>query len=156
MLLLAAWWIYRRWELIRQIVRSIYEALVKFFRELFQGGSLTRKLVAADNAPAPMGQRFASFTNPFLRGENTSWSQEQLILYSYEALQAWAREHGIKPRPEQTSREFCTELGQQFPEMISDLQELSRLYSHAAYRLAVPAGSDLAPVKNLWRSWGAA
>ncbi|MDR3456958.1 MAG: DUF4129 domain-containing protein [Verrucomicrobiae bacterium] len=155
LLLLAGWWIYRRRELLRQIARSIWAALVKFFNDLFQMRSRAHQPVAAENAPAPTGRRFASFTNPFLQGANTSWSPEQLVLYSYEAMQAWAGEHGIKPRPEQTSREFCTELGQNFPEMISDLQQLSWLYSHAAYRLAVPAGYDLEPVKNLWRSWGA-
>jgi hypothetical protein len=153
-LMLAGWWIYRRRELIGQIARSIYAAVMKFFRDLFAMGSRARQPTAAGKAAVPGGRRFASFTNPFLKGGNTSWSQEQLVVYSYEALQAWAEEHGIKPRPEQTSREFCTELGQRFPEMITDLQQLSRLYSHAAYRLAVPAGCDLEPVKNLWRSWG--
>ena len=152
---LAGWWIYRRRVLLWQIMQSIYAALAKFFRELFQAGSRVRQPAAVEKSPVPMGRRFATFSNPFLRGAESSWSQEQLVLYSYEALQAWAGEHGIKPRPEQTSREFCTELGQQFPEMISDLQRLSWLYSQAAYRLAVPAGCDLEPVKNLWRSWGA-
>jgi len=153
-LALAGWWIYRRRVLIWQIARSIYAAVMKFFADLFQGGSLVRRPVTAEKTQSPGGRRFASFTNPFLKGENTSWSREQLVLYSYEALQAWAEEHGIKPRPEQTSREFCAELGQSFPDMTTDLQQLSRLYSQAAYRLAVPEGSDLEPVKNLWRSWG--
>ncbi|HEV2693473.1 MAG TPA: DUF4129 domain-containing protein [Verrucomicrobiae bacterium] len=155
LLLLAAWWIYRRRELIRQIIQSIYAALAKFFQDLFQSRPRASTPAIVNQAQPSIGRRFASFTNPFLKGENTSWSQEQLILYSYEALQAWAAEQGIKPRPEQTSREFCTELGQRFPGMISDLQQLSWLYGHAAYRLAVPPASDLEPVKNLWRSWGA-
>jgi hypothetical protein len=151
---LAVWWIYRRRVLLGQIVRSIYDAVMKFFRELFQGASRTRQ-PAVEKTQSPAGRRFASFVNPFLKGENTSWSKEQLVLYSYEALQAWAEEQGVKPRPEQTSREFCTELGERFPGMVSDLRQLSSLYSQAAYRLAVPAGCDLEPVKNLWRSWGA-
>ncbi|HSY17766.1 MAG TPA: DUF4129 domain-containing protein [Candidatus Acidoferrales bacterium] len=154
LILLAGWWIYRRRVLLGQILRSIYDAVMKFFRDLFQGGSRTRQ-PAVVKAPSPARRRFASFVNPFLKGEHTSWSKEQLVLYSYEALQAWAEEQGVKPRPEQTSREFCAELGERYPGMVSDLRQLSALYSQAAYRLAVPAGCDLEPVKNLWRSWGA-
>ena len=54
-------------------------------------------------------------------------------LYTYEALRAWAAEHGIEPRPELTAREFCMELAQSRPEINSELNELSFLYIRTAY-----------------------
>jgi len=150
---LAVWWIYRRRELIRQVAQSIWAAIRKFFQDLFGRGSTEKQRVPVENKPAAGGRRFASFTNPFLQGGNTSWSPEQLVIYSYEALQAWAEEQGVQLRPELTSREFCRELGGRYPELVTDLEQLSRLYSQAAYRLTVPPGCDLEPVKNLWRAW---
>lgn len=99
----------------------------------------------------PGRRRFAAFRNPFLAGKNTSRTPEQLVLYSFEALQVWAEEQGIEPRPEQTAREFCSEVGSRFPEIIPELNQLSFLYCHAAYGQSVPAGYDLEPVKKLWR-----
>jgi Domain of unknown function (DUF4129) len=77
-----------------------------------------------------------------------------LVLYSYEAFQAWAEEQGIKPRPEQTAREFCGELSIRYPEIISELNQFSFLYSHAAYGKSVPADCDLETVKIIWRFLG--
>jgi hypothetical protein len=94
---------------------------------------------------------FESYHNPFLTGGEDSWTHEQLVLYSFEALQSWAEEQGINPRPEQTAREFCEEVGSRFPEINSALYGLSFLYGHAAYGISAPAKYDLAPVKSLWQ-----
>jgi hypothetical protein len=74
-----------------------------------------------------------------------------LVLYSFEALQVWAEEQGVNPRPEQTAREFCVELGGRFPEIISELNQMSFLYSHAAYGTSAQTDCDLEPIKRLWR-----
>src|SRR6185312_5889631 len=94
---------------------------------------------------------FESYHNPFLTGREGSWTHEKLVLYSCEALQAWAEKQGINPRPEQTAREFCEELGSRYPEMNSELYGLSFLYGHAAYGMSAPAKYDLEPVKSLWQ-----
>ena len=94
---------------------------------------------------------FQSYHNPFLTGGEDSWTHEKLVLYSFEALQAWAEERGIQPRPEQTAREFCEEVGSRFPEINSELYGLSFLYGHAAYGISAPAKYDLDPVKSLWQ-----
>jgi hypothetical protein len=149
--LLVGWWLFRRRDLIFQITRSFVAALAQFFKDLFQFGSPRRGTIAAAKIKHLPDHLFASYRNPFLLGKYSTWTHEQLVLYSFEALQAWAREHGLKPRPEQTAREFCFELGNQFPEITSELNRLSFFYSHAAYGMSVPADCDLEPVKKLWR-----
>ena len=148
---LVGWWLFRQRDLISQIARSCFTALAQFFRDLFRFGSLRKGMAATVEKLEPKRRLFAAYRNPFLTATPTSWPDEKLVLYSFEALQAWAEEQGIKQRPEQTAREFCLELGDRFPEVTSELNRLSFLYSHAAYGMAMPADSDLEPVKKLWR-----
>jgi hypothetical protein len=152
--LLAGWWLFRQRYLIFQITQSMLAAIARFFRDLFRFGSLAKVTETTEKKVQKDRRLFAAYRNPFLLGSQSSWTKEQLVLYSYEAFQAWAEEQGIKPRPEQTAREFCGELGVRFPEIIPDLNQFSFLYSHAAYGKSVPAECDLEPVKIIWRFLG--
>jgi hypothetical protein len=149
--LAAGWWLYRKREVLLQMARAFWAAAAKFFRDLFG-------LVASQKRPGQLATiqeekrpLFESYHNPFLTGREGSWTHEKLVLYSFEALQAWAEKQGINPRPEQTAREFCEELGSRYPEMNSELYGLSFLYGHAAYGMSAPAKYDLEPVKSLWQ-----
>src|ERR1017187_587083 len=148
---LICWWVIRQRDLILQIARSFLAALAQFFRDLFQFGSLVKKTTVKREERTPRQRPFAAYLSPFLTGKDKSWTAEELILYSYEALQAWAVEQGIQSQPQQTAREFCLHLGETFPDAAAELNRLSFLYGHAAYGNAVPAGCDLEPVKILWR-----
>jgi hypothetical protein len=150
-LLLAGWWLFRRRELIAQALRSIIASIRQFFRDLFGLSTIFKRSTVAVEKRAPMRRPFAEYHNPFLTGNETAWSRAKLILYSYDALRAWAEEKGIAPRPEQTAREYCAELSRRFPEINSELKQLSSLYGRAAYTTSAAEGCDLEPVKNLWR-----
>ena len=149
--ILIIWWVIRQRDLILQIARSFFATLAQFFRDLFQFDSRVKRTTAKREERAPRQRPFAAYLSPFLTGKDKSWTAEQLILYSYEALQAWAVEQGIQSQPQQTAREFCLVLGETFPDAAAELNRLSFLYGHAAYGNAVPAGCDLEPVKKLWR-----
>ncbi len=153
-IVLVAWWVFWKRVLLFQIAQSLFSAVSEFFKNLFRFGSSEKTQVAASGKTAPRRSAFAAYQNPFLTGQQNAWSPEQLILYSFEALQAWAGEHGVEPRPEQTAREFCIEVGQQFPEITEELGRLSRLYGQAAFRAAVPANSDLEPLHRIWQFIG--
>ena len=144
------WWVIRQRDLILQIARSVLAALAQFFRDLFQLGSRVKRTTVKREERTPRQRPFAAYLSPFLTGKDKSWTAEQLILYSYEALQAWAMEQGIQSQPQQTAREFCLRLGETFPDAAAELNRLSFLYGHAAYGNAVPAGCDLEPVRKLW------
>jgi hypothetical protein len=148
---LAGWWLFRQRDLIFQITRSLLAAITQFFKDLFRFGSSPKETIATGKKTQAAHRLFASYRNPFLSGKYTSWTNKQLILYSFEALQAWAEEQGTKSEPEQTAREFCSELGDRLPEICPELNRLSFLYSHAAYGLSLPADCDLKPVKILWQ-----
>lgn len=149
-LLLTAWLAWRHRAVLLSLVQSIIAALKKFWNDLlgFKWGSGKAAPAGAD--AKRKSRLFASFQNPFLGGEG-SRTPEQLVLYSYAALRAWAEDQGITPHPEQTAREFCAGLVSRFPEITEELRQMAWLYSHAAYDQAIPPGRDLEPVKRLWR-----
>jgi hypothetical protein len=149
--LATVWWLILKRDLFFQMARGFWAAMLKFFQDLFgiftfqksrtEVGANTRK---SNSSP------FASYHDPFLTGGEESWTHEKIVLYSFAALQAWAEEKGIQPRPEQTAGEFCEEVGKHFPEIYSELYGLSFLYGYAAYGEPAPAKYDLAPVRDLW------
>jgi hypothetical protein len=149
--LLAAWWVFRRREVILQALKSIIDAIAQFFRDLFRSGFTAASPAGKTGKKLPPRRPFAAFHNPFLTGRDTAWTNGQLIIYSYEALQAWAEEKGVTPRPEQTAREFCTELSARFPEINAELNRLSFLYAQAAYTASGAESADLEPVRKLWQ-----
>lgn len=150
--LVIGWWLVRRRHLILQIVQSFVAALISFFRNLFTFPVVRRRGEAGGrNQVGIKRPAFARFENPFVTGRDRLWTPEETILYSYEALRAWAEEQGVKPRPQQTAREFCFELGGRFPEVNSELARLAYLHGHAAFGAGLPPNSDLALVKQLWR-----
>ena len=149
-IILAGWWVFGRRQMLLEIVRSLIAAVAQFFRDLFSLGASVKKTVTRAEGRKLRPNPFAAYESPFLTGKDKSWTAEQLILYSYEALQAWAIEQGIQPQPEETAREFCSRLGQTNPDAGPELNRLALLYGHAAYGFAVPAGCDLEPVRKLW------
>jgi hypothetical protein len=147
-----AWWLIRKRELFFQMARGFWAAVLKFFQDLL--GIFTfqkRQSEIGANIRESNFSPFASYHNPFLTGGEKSWTHEKIVLYSFEALQAWAEEKGIQPRPEQTAWEFCEEVAKHFPEIYSALYGLSFLYGYAAYGEPAPSKYDLAPVKDLWQ-----
>ncbi len=150
-------WIIRRRYMLLEMARSIIAALAQFFRKLFD---LTpSRKPAKKTQPAPARAKFSSFAeykNPFFAAKDYAWPPEQIILYSYEAVQVWAKEQGMAARPEETAREFCGRLGENRPELDLQLEQLARLYAHAAYGTKLPPNCDLEPIRELWRRLTAA
>lgn len=151
---LIGWRLFRQRALLFSMAQAFIAALKKFWHDLFHWGAWSDGAATVTTKTKARLRLFASYRNPFLSGKDTTWTPEQLVIYSYEALQAWAEEQGIEPHPEQTAREFCRELAGRFPEMTEELNQMSWLYGHAAYGTAVPPGRDLEPVKRVWRFLG--
>ncbi len=145
-------WIIRRRHLLLEMARSIIAALAQFFRKLFDLTPSRRPVKKTEPAPARAKfSSFAEYKNPFFTGKDYAWPPEQIILYSYEAVQVWAKEQGIAARPEETAREFCGRLGEQRPELDSQFEQLACLYGYAAYGTKLPPDCDLEPIRELWR-----
>ena len=147
--LTAGWWLFRCRYLLLEIARSVAD----FFRKLLD-------LVPAKRPPKPRPpgelvrpalRPLAEYKNPFHAVSGHSRPPADIILYTYDFVQAWAKEHGSEPHAEQTAREFCQEMAGRSPELASAYRQLSFLYAHAAYGLSLPAQYDMEPLKELWR-----
>lgn len=150
--LLLLLWLIRHRHLISQIAQTLWAALVQFFRRLLEIGVVFRPAKPPGTGQASTKHRpFGAYENPFVTGRDRVWPPEQVVLYSYEALRAWAEEQGVKPQPQQTAREYCHDLGEKYPELRSELGRLSVLYGHAAYGSRLPENCEMEPVKRLWR-----
>lgn len=145
--LLAGWWLFRCRHIFAELFRSLMESLRKALL-------LSLPKPVRPTGPVPLLPRrrpLSEFQNPFYATKDSSRSPEEIILYTYDAIQAWAQEQGIEGHPEQTAREFCSEMTAHLPDLNSPLQHLAFLHAHAAYGQHLPENCDLEPLKELWR-----
>ena len=83
--------------------------------------------------------RFADFADPFATGTASRYSAAQLVQYSFEALEAWAREHGCPRQPDQTAYEFAQHLAAHRQNLEQGARQLAALYSAPpTHRAALP------------------
>jgi len=150
--LLFGWWLARNFQWILQAIRAFIEAVKAFLAGLFGTAGPKKPAATTAFAPASVPSRpFANYRNPFATDAGHSWPPEQVIVYTYEAVQAWARERGIEFPPQQTAREFCADLGAKHPEIGWELGRLTFYYAHAAYGTHLPVNYDVEPIREIWR-----
>ncbi len=101
--------------------------------------------------PAVPRVPFASFRNPFATGAFRKHSPAELVRYSFEALQAWAFEHGVGRSPDQTPIEFGQQLRLQKVPCGAEANELGQLYAQVAYAGYRPDDQALPVLERLWR-----
>ncbi len=152
---LFVWFVIRYRRIIAQAFRSLMAAIREFFRNLFNMFRRKKKAaVVEEPLPAAVLQPFATYENPFLTGKDKTWPAERIILYTYEAVRAWAKEQGIQIRPQETPREFCTRLSAGFPECGPELERFSVFYGYVAFAKELPEDLDLEPAHQLWQRMG--
>jgi hypothetical protein len=147
--LLFGWWLARNRQLIVQAISALIAA-VRAFLGLSKPAGAKAFTPTAFTRPIVPIRSFANYQNPFAAEAARSWTPEQVIVYTYEAVQAWAKEHGIEFPPQQTPREFCADLAAKHPEIAWQLRQLTNYYAHAAYGTHLPADYDAAPVRQIW------
>lgn len=136
-----------------QWARRLLAALDAFWQRLF--GWLSRQSAAPELAekhemrPTPPVP-FTSFANPFRSGSAAQQSPEELVRYSFEALEAWAREHDLERHPEETAGEFTRRLGGSTPALESEVKQLAGLYARAAYARGRLPDSSLSSLEKFW------
>jgi len=106
---------------------------------------------SAQVAP-PVYRPFSSFSNPFHSNpKSRNWTTEQIVLYSFEALEAWARESGHGREEHETPSEFTRLLGRKSKQMAPTLRRMGSLYSRAAYAPGKLPDSCLEDVRSFWQ-----
>jgi hypothetical protein len=141
------------WALLKHLAnfsawaRSLLDSLQAWWRGVV-GQRKTRAEPDSTGAVAPRVP-FSAYRNPFRTGA-ARMSPEQVVRYSFEALEAYARELGHERQPDETPLEFANRLGEERPALADDVLALSRLYTHIAYASTRLAPSAIGPVKRFW------
>jgi hypothetical protein len=144
------WLLFIRYRtLIWQTLQNVWAAILKFIADLF-GSRQPKERSVTSAPPAAKGQPFKFFKNPFLTGGDRIWSPEQLIVYSYDALQSWAIEKAESTGSPQTPRELCQQLGREIPDAAVELDHLAYLYGHVVYGASLPASYDPEKLRRVW------
>ena len=142
-------WRYRR-DLIAAIGQML-RALGEFWRRLF--GSRGRSS-DEDDAESPLVARprpFAQYPDPFAGGLAGDLSIEELLRYSFDALDAWSREKGQGRGADETPIEFCKRVARRQPQIAAEARELGALYAGSTYGRVEPADSCRQTLRRLWR-----
>lgn len=143
---------YRRQVL--EFIRKLWEELKAIFSGLFGRKSAQEIEEQAETAPPP--RPFAAFQDPFASGSAARSSPDQLVRYTFEALQAWAFERDAARRPDETPIEFASHLGAVAPHVAGDVRELARLYSQITYARGKLSPDCLPVLRRLWQQMRAA
>ena len=145
----AAWFFYRHRRELLAALRQFWANVLALF-----GGKPSRSAEVAAEEEAPELPPFAAFQNPFAAGDAHSQPPEELVRYTFEALQAWAKERELERPPDQTPLEFARRLGAYIPELAHEAGQLTRIYSGYAYAGRIPPVDSLAFLRTLWAKMG--
>jgi hypothetical protein len=149
--LFVLWFVARQMSGASRWARQLFDALSAFWRSLF-GGAVPEmedieESVVVQERPRP----FADFSDPFADGSAGRRSPDDLVRYSFAALEAWAFERDSPRRTDETPLEFGERLGTEVPTLAEDATRLVALYAALAYaRRRVPE-TGRAQVKTFWR-----
>src|SRR5207302_8131054 len=76
---------------------------------------------------------FAAFRNPFEDGTAAQLAPEEVVRYSFEALESWAWERGYGRQPQETPLEFAERVAIEVPALEAEARGVAGLYARAAY-----------------------
>jgi len=153
MVLAALYFAWRSREELAKMLRSLLEVWGNLWQWLF-GGRVGPKEAAAEAAgqPAPVPvKRLADFVDPFAAGTADRLPPDELVRYSFEALEAWGRQSGCPRQPDQTAHEFAQQVGLLAEPLAHEARRLADLYSRVAYAPGSLSASRVKPLARLWQ-----
>lgn len=141
----------RYWRDLVQVIRSLIAAILA----IFGFGWRPKAKVSADRdeeKASPPPRPFASYSNPFDSGLVHQLSPDALIVYSFEALEAWAYEREMARQPHETPLEFVNRVGQARPELERDASRMVGYFVALVYGQRGFRAEVLAPLEQFWRA----
>jgi hypothetical protein len=133
------------------VIRALRDLLASLLGGLFIERAEQR---GKDQAPEPAEppRPFASFVNPFDAGLDHQFSPDDLVVYSFEALEAWGREHDLTRSPHETPTEFVQRVGQARAELRPDATRLVGYFVAIVYGQRGFQAEVLPPLRQFWQA----
>jgi hypothetical protein len=133
--------------------KRLLEAWNRFWANLFGGRRQESGDGDGTNDEGEQAERavpFSAYANPFETGKAERMTARQLVRYSFEALEAWAREHDLARREDETAQEFVDRLGNEIPALETEGQRLVQLLARAEYAQGELPSSTAAVLRGFW------
>ena len=102
--------------------------------------------------PAAPPRPFASFTNPLTQGVEP----RRAVIETFQATEAWYREHGHPRRGDETPQEYTNRLTKTATTDRATLTRLTDAYNRIVYGGGAANQEDLQSVKAMWQSFRSA
>ena len=144
--------LWRYWAQVLDAIKNFVRSLQEFWARLFGGTRDAAELDSAEATAAVAPPRpFADYADPFATGEAERWSREELLRYSFQAFEAWARERGCPRSPEQTPSEFAHSVAGRERRLAREVLQVADLYNVSAYAGRGSSSLNVAPLRRLWQ-----
>ncbi len=150
---LVAYLVWRYRDRVRSALQGFLDAirdlLVRFLGGQARGVSTEPAAISPASAPP---RPFSAFPDPFASGEARRWPPNQLVVYTFRALEAWAREHDCPRMEDQTPHEFAVCLGVKGDDVGIEATRLADLYCAAAFSNRPVATANVQRLESLWKT----
>jgi len=138
--------------------RVLLDALRDLLASLLGGLFIEKPQKRAKEAAAELGEPalpsrpFASFANPFDSGLDQRLGPNDLVIYSFEALEAWASEHKLARSPHETPNEFVRRLGMAHSDLRQDAVRLAGYFVTIVYGQQAFQAEVLPVLRQFWQA----
>jgi hypothetical protein len=140
--------IYFLWRFRADVLRAIRDFWDGLWGRRRPRGAMADSAVEITIPPAP----FSTYADPFAAGVAARYPLGELVRYSFEAFEAWSREHGCPREPEVTPHELARDVGKLNKHIAADARNLAELYARAAYARGDLPDSTRDQLQSLWQS----
>ena len=149
---IVAFLVWRNREQVWAALGNFWQAIRDLWAQLFG-----RREVPAAEAETPVAagappRAFADFPDPFVTGDAQRWSTRELVAYSFQALEAWGREHGCQRAAGQTPHEYAGALTACGAAVGREAAGLADLYCRAAYSSGQLPRDRVGRLQVLWQT----
>ncbi|MCM2372380.1 DUF4129 domain-containing protein [Aporhodopirellula aestuarii] len=126
-----------------------HAAFLAWWNRLFGERDMGQTSVFADtpeSEPSEPARPFSSFENPIGKAD-----AGQVVVVTFQALEAWGREHGISRQDDETPNEYTRRLVSQFPNLKQSAIRVVDAYNRVVYGRAVAGTEDVTAASSVWQ-----
>jgi hypothetical protein len=146
---IALWFLIFHWRTLLNWLQG----MLNVWRDLLALLLGRRPQAESDEAPAPPRHKsFADYSDPFAAGVAGRYKPVELVRYTFEAFEAWARDNGWPREPDQTVHDFARQIAPHAESLAAPSAALAEIYSQAAYSPRTLPADTLNRLRNFWQA----